>query len=75
VETKDGRVLTGLIVESSPKAITLLDGKNEKTVVARDNIEGQPAPSPVSLMPEKLLDTLDDQEIRDLLSYLRSEAK
>lgn len=75
VETKDGRILTGLIVDSNPKAVTLLDGKNEKTVVARDNIEGQPTPSPVSLMPEKLLDPFDDQEIRDLLSYLRSDGK
>jgi putative heme-binding domain-containing protein len=74
VETKDGRVLTGLIVESSPKAVTLLDGKNEKTVVAKDNIESQ-SPSPISLMPEKLLDTLDEQEIRDLFSYLRSDGK
>jgi len=28
-------------------------------------------PSPVSLMPEKLLDGLTDQEVRDLFSYLQ----
>jgi len=74
VETKDGRILTGLIVESTPKAITLLDAKNERTVVARDQIE-EMTRSPQSLMPEKLLDTLDDQEIRDLFRYLRSDVK
>jgi putative membrane-bound dehydrogenase-like protein len=75
VETKDGRVLTGLIVEQSPKSVTLLDGKNERTVVAKENVEGEITPSSVSLMPEKILDPLDDQEIRDLLGYLRSDVK
>jgi putative membrane-bound dehydrogenase-like protein len=72
VNTKDGRSLTGLIVESTPQAITLVDAKNEKTVLAREKIE-EMAPSRVSLMPEKLLDPLQDQEIRDLFSYLQSD--
>ena len=71
VETKDGRVLTGLIVESTPTTVTLLDAKNERTKIGKDAI-AEMAPSPLSLMPEKLLDPLDDQEIRDLFSYLRS---
>jgi mono/diheme cytochrome c family protein len=29
--------------------------------------------STVSLMPEKLLDELSDQQIRDLLAYLQSD--
>jgi putative heme-binding domain-containing protein len=72
VNTKDGRSLTGLIVEATPQAITLVDAKNEKTVLAREKIDDM-APSPVSLMPEKLLDPLQDQEIRDLFSYLQSD--
>jgi putative membrane-bound dehydrogenase-like protein len=72
VNTKDGRSLTGLIVEATPQAITLVDAKNEKTVLAREKIE-EMAPSPVSLMPEKLLDPLQDQEIRDLFSYLQGD--
>jgi putative heme-binding domain-containing protein len=71
-ETTDGRRLTGLIVESSPRAVTLVDAKNERTVLARERIESLEA-SPVSLMPEKLLDPLTDQEVRDLFSYLQSE--
>lgn len=72
VETKDGRVLTGLIVESTPSTVTLLDAKNERTKLSKSGI-AEMNPSPQSLMPEKLLDPLDDQEIRDLFSYLRSE--
>jgi putative heme-binding domain-containing protein len=73
VQTTDGRLLTGLIVEATPAVVTLVNEKNERTVLPREKIE-ELKPSPISLMPEKLLDTLDDQQIRDLLSYLQSEA-
>ncbi|HEX5272355.1 MAG TPA: hypothetical protein VFW33_17785, partial [Gemmataceae bacterium] len=72
VNLKDGRTLTGLVAESSPKAITLLNEKNERTVIARDKID-ELAASPVSLMPEKILDPLSEQEIRDLFAYLQSD--
>ncbi len=72
IETTDGRQLSGLVVESSAGAVTLLDAKNERTVIARDRIE-QMTPSAVSLMPEKLLDTLSDPELRDLFSFLQSD--
>ncbi len=72
VATKDGRTLTGLIVESSPSAITLLNEKNERTVLAREKIE-EMAASPVSLMPEKILDPLSDQEICDLFAYVQGD--
>ena len=67
----DGRLLTGLLAESGPATITLLDAKNERTVVPRQNIESL-LPARQSLMPEKLLDELDDQQIRDLFAYLQS---
>jgi putative membrane-bound dehydrogenase-like protein len=72
VEMKDGRQLTGLVVESTAGAVTLLDAKNERAVLPRDRIE-EMAPSPVSLMPEKLLDPLGDPELRDLFSYLQAD--
>jgi len=71
VTTSNGRVLTGLLAESTPRTITLLDGKNVRTLVARDDIE-EMRPSLESLMPEKLLDPFDDQQICDLFSYLQS---
>jgi putative membrane-bound dehydrogenase-like protein len=69
---KDGRTLTGLVAESSPTAVTLLNEKNERTVLARDKIDEMTA-SPVSLMPEKILDPLSEQEIRDLFAYLQAD--
>ena len=34
VQTSDGRVLTGLLVEQTPGSVTLLDAKNERTTIA-----------------------------------------
>jgi len=73
LELKDGRTMSGLVVESTEKTVTLVDAKNERSVIARQKIERLEA-SPVSLMPEKLLDSLEDQEVRDLFSYLQSDS-
>jgi putative heme-binding domain-containing protein len=69
----DGRVLTGLVAESTPQSITIVDAKNERTTIPRDEIE-QIQPSTQSLMPERLLETLTPQEVRDLFRYLQSDA-
>ncbi|HZU38799.1 MAG TPA: c-type cytochrome, partial [Gemmataceae bacterium] len=71
IATSNGRVLTGLVAESTPKTITLLDAKNERILIPREQIEEMKA-SAQSLMPEKLLDPFDDQQICDLFSYLQS---
>ena len=70
--TNDGRVITGLLADSSAETITLLDAKNKRTVIDRADLE-QLRESTLSLMPEKLLDEMTDQQIRDLLAYLQSD--
>ena len=72
VQTKDGRVLTGLIVESSPTVVTVLDAKNQRTVIEKNQIESMKE-SPTSLMPENILKELKPQELRDLFGYLQSK--
>ena len=72
VQTTDGRTLSGLIAEQTANAITLLDGKNQRTRIARARIESMQE-SPVSLMPENILKELKPQELRDLFSYLQSD--
>ncbi len=72
VNTKDGRALTGLMVESTPETVTLVDAKNVRSVLRRDQIDEMKA-SPVSLMPEKLLEPLDDRQLRDLFAYLQGD--
>ena len=49
-----------------------VDSKGEKTTVARSDIE-EIQPSAQSIMPERLLESLQPQEVRDLFSYLQSD--
>jgi putative heme-binding domain-containing protein len=76
VNTLDGRALTGIVTEPAGESVTLLsvvDNVPQKTVVAKRDIDTMIA-SAVSLMPEKLLDTLADAEVRDLFAYISSDA-
>lgn len=71
----DGRVLTGLMIEKDdkieiyPAAKTAVELK--PVVVDADEIE-MVKESSVSQMPEEMLDTLNGDEIRDLIAYLLS---
>lgn len=68
----DGRVLTGLVAESTPDTVTLLDAKNERTTLATADI-AEMKPSEKSLMPDKLFDELSAQQVRDLMAYLQGD--
>ena len=70
VVTKDGRIFAGLVVESNTETLTLVDAKNLRTLLVRDEID-ELAASSVSLMPEKLLEPLKAEELRDLFRYLQ----
>jgi putative heme-binding domain-containing protein len=70
VTTRRGTIHTGLVVEQDGSSLTLADAQNNRTRVRRDDIE-EKHPSPTSLMPERLLDTLTPQQRRDLFRYLQ----
>ena len=72
MELNDGRTLAGFIVESAEQAVTLLDLAGQRTVAAQEQIK-KLEPSPVSLMPEGLLQSLSLQEVRDLFAYMTSQ--
>jgi putative heme-binding domain-containing protein len=70
-EARDGRVLTGFIVEQDPIRILLRTPDGQSVSIARtDLVSLEPAGG--SLMPEGLLAGLSDQQVRDLFAYLRS---
>jgi putative membrane-bound dehydrogenase-like protein len=71
--TKDGRLLTALILAEDGDTLTLADRQGNKSTLNRQQIE-ELKPSPQSLMPEQLLDPLTDQQIRDLFAYLQAPA-
>jgi putative heme-binding domain-containing protein len=70
--TRDDQSLAGLMVESSPASVTVLDRNNQRHVLARDQIKDL-NPSAVSLMPEGLLEALTPQQVMDLFAYLQSD--
>lgn len=75
IATVDGRTLSGVVEPGGGEAVTLVnvvDNKPQKTVVPKADIDTM-VPSPVSLMPEKLLDSLGDIEIRDLFAYIQAD--
>ena len=72
IVTDDERMLTGILAESTPRTVTLLDANNKRTLLARDDIEHM-KDSELSPMPENLFSTFKPQAIRDLFAYLRSK--
>jgi len=66
----DGRTLTGFMAASDDQTVTIRDVSDQHTVVPRAKIKSLDA-SPISLMPEGLLESLDEQQIADLFSYLQ----
>ena len=70
VITTSGQVITGLIAEQDAASVTLLDAKGYRIRITRDKIETV-RESSASLMPERILDQLTVQELRDLFSYLQ----
>jgi putative membrane-bound dehydrogenase-like protein len=73
LETTDDRSITGIMKQQDDKAVTLVTA-NETLVIPRNEIKSLKE-SELSMMPEGLLQPLADQEVRDLLYYLRSPAQ
>ncbi len=74
IETADGKLVTGRVVGDDGQTITVqTDPEDASQIVeiAKEDIELL-EPSRVSLMPDKLLDTLSEKEVLDLVAYLMS---
>ena len=70
VVTTGGRVITGLVISENEQSLTI-QAVNEQLVVPLDEIEDRTL-SPLSMMPEGQLQTLSNDEVRDLIAYLGS---
>jgi putative heme-binding domain-containing protein len=73
VELQDGRVLNGLIVNSTQQSLQLQTPTELLTLSAAE--VQQTAKTELSPMPDGLLDNLSEQQIRDLFEYLRTPAQ
>ena len=69
----DGQTINGNIVNEDDKSVTILTGPPQvkQKKVSKDSIEFQRT-SPISIMPADLLNTLDKEEILDLLAFVLS---
>ena len=71
VTTHDGKAHTGRIVKDSPDSIVIVTDPEDATKfveLTRKEIE-EIVPATESLMPKALLDTLNEEEVLDLLAY------
>jgi putative heme-binding domain-containing protein len=73
LETKDDRLITGIVTKQDDNALTIVTA-NEVLVVPRGEVKSL-TQGEVSMMPEGLLQALTDNEVRDLVAYLRSPAQ
>jgi putative membrane-bound dehydrogenase-like protein len=71
IVTASGRTINGIIKLETDKAITI-QTPNEVIVLPKDDIESR-AQSPLSMMPEGILEKLAAEEVRDLVAYLASK--
>jgi putative heme-binding domain-containing protein len=70
LELEDGRSLIGLVAAENATTLTLLSGTPAKAQdISKKSIDARRT-SPLSLMPNGLLNTLDKEQILDLLAYL-----
>ena len=72
VDGQEATTLSGFVSDATQQRITVKDLAGNETIVAREDIAEQ-LRSPVSIMPEGLLDTLTDQEILDLFAFLQKK--
>jgi putative heme-binding domain-containing protein len=73
IETKTGKVFTGMIVYEAADGLLLRNGVNQTFRIESRDIESR-RNLPTSLMPEGLLKDLSDGDLADLYSYLTTLA-
>ncbi|WP_373514718.1 c-type cytochrome [Persicitalea sp.] len=70
VKTRDGRTLAGTMQAQSGNTITLKPFGSKEITLSKNQIS-EMQPQTTSLMPERLLDGMSEQEVRDLFAYIR----
>ena len=74
VETRDGKTLVGRLESEAPNSLTLQDASLQSHVILRSQVVSMAA-SPASLMPGELERTMSEQELADLIAYLKQTGR
>jgi putative membrane-bound dehydrogenase-like protein len=70
VVLENGESLQGVITDETPSSVTVRNANGQVNTIARDEIASQKALN-MSAMPEGLEKQINDQEMADLLAFLR----
>ncbi len=73
LETKDDRAITGIVKEQNDNAVTIVTA-NETLVIPRAEVASLQR-GELSMMPEGLLQALTEEDICDLIAYLKQPAQ
>ena len=65
----DGQVASGLLLDRSDRGVVLRTAEGQQVRFSSGEIDTYEA-SPVSLMPDNVVGTLSDEQLRDLLAYV-----
>jgi putative heme-binding domain-containing protein len=71
VTSRDGRTYISTIISENERQITMRVIVQDELVLNKSDIQSQET-SANSMMPEGLLETMTDQEVLDLIAYLKS---
>jgi len=72
VTTNAEVTVSGLLVGETPTSITLRDANGKDTTVNKKDIEGAVRKLKVSIMPEDIVTSLNEDELIDLVAYLET---
>jgi putative membrane-bound dehydrogenase-like protein len=71
LSTREGRVFTGVLARETADAVFLVDGQRTEVRVPRHSIESL-VPGKVSIMPQGLEQQMSQQELADIIAFLKS---
>ncbi|MEM7655863.1 MAG: PVC-type heme-binding CxxCH protein [Bacteroidota bacterium] len=74
VTTQDGRTYSGNVIGESDRQLTMRIAGQGEVILSQSDVLSREV-SPNSLMPEGLLDQLSEQEVLDLIGYLKTEVQ
>jgi putative membrane-bound dehydrogenase-like protein len=74
VETRDRRTLVGRLESEAPNSLTLRDGASQQHVILRSDVVSVSA-STRSLMPPELERAMSEQEMADLIAWLKADRR
>ena len=74
VQTRDGRTLVGRLESEAPNSVTIRDGSSQQHVILRSEVVSISA-STYSLMPNELERAMSEQDLADLIGYLKADPR